>query len=431
MTLGAATSVYVERAHAVYVRRDVGNASHWTESWGGGARIERHDLEHGDSLFCDSVSAAELTRLALSARRALTIECSDELRTVASAVESRPDSRDLDSALAAELLDEAIAALSRSEPIRWTATVHLSNRVVGVWTDSGAATAIRAMYRVSLRVQGQVPDTWGLGSVCWNDHGVRPGRADLALAAQQAIDQSRRLSTAAVAPTGNFEMVLSPDAASTVVHEVIGHLLEADNHAMVPTLLPDGSPVAPPCLSTTEGAADGSDWGSFAVDDEGTTTVVTPLVAEGQVVGQLTDKAQSSLLSKPRTGHAIRATHRDPSLPRMGRLRTHAGSDSPDALLSSVRAGLYVHSFSFGEVNPRTGLVVLRIREAQDIAHGRLGAWRRGGRISLPAGEILAGLTAVASDVAWTPSLCRKKGQDVAVADRAPTMLFAALPIAA
>jgi TldD protein len=194
-------------------------------------------------------------------------------------------------------------------------------------------------------------------------------------------------------------------------------------------LLASQEQVTPQCLSVTECASGDKGWGGFEIDDEGSPALSTSLLVNGHPVAQLLSKRHAVVRGAESDGHGIRATRRDPALPRFGRLRTEPSDVGPDSVLNDIPNGVFVHSVSSGEVNSRPERVVLRIRESQDIEHGRCTTSRRGGVIALDAASAFVNLVAVGSDFTWFYTLCRKRGQDIPVADGAPSFCFSTLKV--
>ena len=263
----------------------------------------------------------------------------------------------------------------------------------------------------------------------WVEPSEAPDQRAVDTVVADALEQFERLHTAAPSRPCALPAVLAPDAASSVSHELVGHLLEADNWETARGFLGERRNIGPSCLNVTERASAERGWGAFQRDDEGMLTPSTPLVRNGEILGQLLNKRHAALRGSQSSGHGIRASHRDPAIPRFGRLQTEPSTIPSSDLIADMTAGIFVHSISSGEVSPKTGRVVLRIREAWDIEHGRRTAIRRGGTVVLDARNAFDGLVAVGDDLTWFNVLCRKQGQDIPVADGAPSFFFSSLPI--
>jgi predicted Zn-dependent protease len=421
----ASPTVFVERAHAVRLRIDDLCQRRLAERWHSGARIEHCGLD--EEFYCDSLDDGDVVLAAAGAARAgLVVE--DELRHVLLLAReaSWPHKQAADAAHdLASAASDRLAELARSS--HWEVTAHLSQRLVSVWHEEGAILLPRCFCRLSVVVDGV--NDGGHATYRWVEPSGAPDQHAIDCVVADAFEQSERLRTAEPPRPRVLPAVLAPDAASAVSHELVGHLLEADNWETARGFLGDRRNLGPSCLNVTERASAEHGWGAFQRDDEGMPTLSTPLVRNGEIVDQLVNKHHAAVRGSRSNGHGIRASHRDPAIPRFGRLETEPSTIPSSALIADMTDGIFIHSISSGEVSPKTGRVVLRIREAWDIEHGRRTTIRRGGTIVLDARTAFDGLIAVGDDLTWFNALCRKQGQDIPVADGAPSFFFSSLSI--
>ncbi|GAA4057426.1 metallopeptidase TldD-related protein [Nonomuraea soli] len=198
----------------------------------------------------------------------------------------------------------------------------------------------------------------------------------------------------------------SPAASGVLLHEAVGHLVEADNYVRSFRSLEQR--IGPDLLSARDlGLASGA-------DDEGSASGPVDLVRQGNVVGVLTSRKYAALSGRVPTGHALAPWHGETPVPRLARLLLEPG-DSGD-----VAAGLHVESVAWGRMNPATREVVLTLGRTS------LGV---GGEIRMGLEDLLGRLAGVGSDVEWHPSLCLKHGHAVLVESGAPTTVFADVPV--
>jgi hypothetical protein len=162
--------------------------------------------------------------------------------------------------------------------------------------------------------------------------------ARVALAAAELAEQP-----AGPAATGRYELVLAADAAGVFWHEAVGHALEADFDPA--SRLQVGERATPAGWQVTDEPTEPDGGGHFLVDDEGVGARHTPLVADGRVVGLLTDRAGAAALGVAGTGNGRYGTGQ--IRPRMANLvvRGPAPDDpvghGPRLVLSRPIAGRY------------------------------------------------------------------------------------------
>ncbi|HZU23868.1 MAG TPA: metallopeptidase TldD-related protein, partial [Terriglobales bacterium] len=133
-------------------------------------------------------------------------------------------------------------------------------------------------------------------------------------AARQAIIQL----DARPAPAGEMEVVLGPGWPGILLHEAVGHGLEADfNRKQISAysgLL--GRRVASEKCTVIDNGTLPSRRGSLNVDDEGSPTQSTVLIENGILKGYLSDKLSSRLMGIPDTGNGRRESYEHIPMPR-------------------------------------------------------------------------------------------------------------------
>jgi TldD protein len=110
------------------------------------------------------------------------------------------------------------------------------------------------------------------------------------LLARKAAGRALRTLSARKVEGGRMPVVLSAEAGGTMVHEAIGHGLEADLARQGMSVYKDalGREAASPLVSIVDDATVPGKRGSFAVDDEGTLGERTVLVENGVLKGSCT-----------------------------------------------------------------------------------------------------------------------------------------------
>ncbi|MBE0602025.1 MAG: TldD/PmbA family protein, partial [Deltaproteobacteria bacterium] len=113
--------------------------------------------------------------------------------------------------------------------------------------------------------------------------------------ARASAGRAVRTLHAAKLPGGRMPVVLSQEAGGTMVHEAVGHGLEADLALRGMSVYKDrlGRRIASPLVSIADDATLPGRRGSFGIDDEGTPGENTLLVENGILKGFLHDRLSS------------------------------------------------------------------------------------------------------------------------------------------
>jgi len=226
------------------------------------------------------------------------------------------------------------------------------------------------------------------------------------------------------APSGRMTVVLSSEAGGTMVHEAVGHGLEADLAGKGMSVYQGkvGQEVASPLVSVVDDPTLPGRRGSYAFDDEGTPASRTVLVDRGVLVAYLNDLLSAERLGVPGNGHGRRQSFRHWPIPRMGNTLILPGKDDPASIVRSVERGLYVRRMGGGQVNPASGDFVFEVSEGYLIEKGGVGEAVRGATLAGNGPEVLRGVDMVGSDLGFGIGTCGKEGQGVPVSDAQPTL---------
>jgi TldD protein len=250
----------------------------------------------------------------------------------------------------------------------------------------------------------------------------RPGVEALArLAARRALVKLNAPS----APLGEMSVVISSQAGGTLIHEAIGHALEADS-------VQDGSSphfagkigkrVANEKISVLDDPTRPGQRGSFFFDDEGTATERTVLVENGVLKTYLYDHRSAARDRRLSNGHGRRESYRHKPIPRMSNTFVAPGTDDPKQILRELRRGLFVTRMGGGQVNTTTGDFVFEVEEGFWVENGRLKHPVRGANLLGNGADVLRGIDRVGWDLGWSVGTCGKEGQGAPVSDGVPTL---------
>ena len=333
------------------------------------------------------------------------------------AIETSPD--DVPAARKADLLracDERARDTS-SEVTQARVGYAESRRRVEVFNSDGRAAAddrtrVRLSAQVVARRDGRVEtgtDTLG-GHAGWELLETDPEAV-----AERAARRALTLLDAVDAPTGRLPVVVGNGFGGVLLHEAVGHGLEADAVQKRASVYAGrlGERLAEPLVTAYDDGRRANDWGSDGIDDEGTPTQRTTIIEDGRLVSYLYDVLRARKDRVQSTGNGRRESFRHLPVPRMTNTFFAPGQATPDELISGVERGLYAVSFGGGQVEPATGDFVFGVSEGYLIEGGAVTAPVRGATLVGNGVEALGAIDGIAADLEIATGYCGKGGQSV------------------
>ncbi len=227
-------------------------------------------------------------------------------------------------------------------------------------------------------------------------------------------------------------IVLGPNAAAVLLHEVVAHALEADTLAL--SGAPDqavGLKLGGPELDVVDDPSSAPRVCKRSSDDEGTAVISRWLLRRGRVRQPLADLAWAERCPGMIPGAARRASrHRLPG-PRTSHLELLPGAIPEGDLFAEAAGGIYIGEFDSGSLDPLNGRCVLRAPCGRRI--GASGPVDHTGPIEIRsrAADLLAAVTAVADrPLAAGAGWCAKDGALMPVWARCPSIRLEGLQVA-
>ena len=240
--------------------------------------------------------------------------------------------------------------------------------------------------------------------------------------ARQAILQLRAID----APAGPMEVVLGPGWPGILLHEAIGHGLEADFNRKKTSAFAGlvGQKVGSELCTVVDDGTIPFRRGSLNMDDEGNPTHQTVLIEKGVLQGYLQDRLSSNLMKAPLTGNGRRQSYDHIPLPRMTNTFMMSGDSAPEDIIKSVTKGLYAVHFGGGQVDITSGKFVFTASEAYLIENGQITAPVKGATLIGDGPTVLRQVTAVGNDLKLDQGvgICGKEGQTIPVSVGLPTI---------
>jgi len=242
--------------------------------------------------------------------------------------------------------------------------------------------------------------------------------------ALKAVGRSVMMLNARRAPGGRMPVVISSEAGGTMIHEAIGHGLEADlaQQGLSVYSKKIGEIVASPLVTVIDDATLPNKRGSFRFDDEGTPSQRTVLVKNGVLIGYMYDRLTAMQNKTNSTGNGRRESYRNRPIPRMTNTFIAPGESMPEDVLKSVAEGIFVKKMGGGQVNTVNGDFVFDVQEGYIIKNGVIGEPVRGATLTGSGPEILKSIDMVASDIGFSIGTCGKDNQGSPVSDAMPTI---------
>ena len=247
---------------------------------------------------------------------------------------------------------------------------------------------------------------------------------DLTPWAQSVADRALQKLAAPQAPVGEMPVVISSAAGGTLIHEAVGHSLEAD------AVLEGTSPayknklnqkVANEKLTVFDDPTVSKKRGSFFVDDEGVPSEASKLIEGGVLKDYMFDRLSAKRAGRASNGHGRRESYAHRPIPRMSNTFIAPGPDKPDEILTNFKKGLLVTRMGGGQVNTANGDFVFEVEEGFQVENGKK-KMVRGATLLGNGPQVLLDIDQVGSDHGWGIGTCGKEGQGVPVSDAIPTI---------
>ncbi|HXD56943.1 MAG TPA: TldD/PmbA family protein [Thermoleophilaceae bacterium] len=345
----------------------------------------------------------------------------------------RPE--DVDATTKAELLRACneTARGAGSEVAQVTVGYVQTRRRVQVFNSDGVSAAddrtrVRLSAQVVARRDGK-PETGtetrgghaGFELVANHPEEVAESAARKALTQLDAVD----------APSGRMPVVVGNGFGGVLLHEAVGHGLEADAVQKRASVYAGrlGEQLAEPWLIAYDDGRKPGEWGSDGIDDEGTPTQQTTIIEGGKLTSYLYDLLRARKDGVASTGNGRRESFRHLPVPRMTNTYFGEGNATPEELIEGVERGLYAVSFGGGQVEPATGDFVFGVSEGYLIENGKVTSPVRGATLTGNGLEALLAINGVAADLSIATGYCGKAGQRVEAGVGQPHVRIRALTV--
>lgn len=250
---------------------------------------------------------------------------------------------------------------------------------------------------------------------------------------REAARQALVLLDARSAPAGQMEVVLAPGDSGILLHEAVGHGLEADFNRKGTSNYTGqvGQDVASSLCTVVDDATLLQSRGSINVDDEGLEPERSVLIENGVLRGYMQDRLSARHFKTRATGNGRRESFACVPMPRMTNTVLLAGPHDPEEIVRSVKKGIFARTFGGGQVDISNGDFVFSLTESYLIEDGKITTPLKGVNLIGNGPETLRQVSMLGDDVAisdgiWT---CGKDGQSVPVGVGCPTIKIARITV--
>lgn len=250
---------------------------------------------------------------------------------------------------------------------------------------------------------------------------------------QQAVAKTLILFEAVQPPAGEMPVVLTAGSSGILLHEAIGHGMEADFNRKGISIYADkiGQSIAAPIVDIVDDGTVPGTRGAINVDDEGNPAQKTTLVEKGVLKTFLHDEISARHYGVKPTGNGRRESYAFAPIPRMRATYMENGPHEREEIIASVKKGILCESFTNGQVQIGAGDFTFYVKNGYLIEDGKLTRPIKDVNLIGNGPRVLATIDMVANDLIidegrWT---CGKDGQGVPVSQGMPTVRVASLTV--
>ena len=318
-----------------------------------------------------------------------------------------------------------------------TATISASNQKIFILRPDGSSSSdIRPMVRLNISI---LLESNGRRENGYTGTGGRDTLLSFLKpevwksAASEALRIAKVNLHARPTPAGVMDLVLGPGWPGILLHEAIGHGLEADFNRKKTSAFSDlmGKTIAAPGVTVFDDGTIPNRRGSITIDDEGTPSQKTKLIDDGVLVGYMHDRQNSRLMGLQSTGNGRRQSYAHAPMPRMTNTYMEAGNEKPKNLISDLKDGLYAVGFGGGQVDITNGKFVFSCTEAYRVKNGEIKEAVNGATLIGDGASALQKIKAIGNDLQLDPGIgnCGKAGQWVPVGVGQPSLYISGLTV--
>lgn len=248
---------------------------------------------------------------------------------------------------------------------------------------------------------------------------------ELLCLAEKIVMKYRFMFTLPLMPlkSNKYHTILAAEVGGLLIHECIGHNLEADIYYKKDSLL--NNKIGMKIFNSTINISDccnKSNYINFELSSDGTKAQNVNLIKSGIVESVMSDKFTSLYYHIADTGNGRIASFENRVLPRMRNTYLEKGCCHPEQMVNSMKEGLIALESCGGSVDVVTGEFILHVSIGGIIMRGEL--------VGLTFPYILRGnvlqtlncISEIGNDLEFKHTKCIKDGQEIKVSFGCPTI---------
>jgi TldD protein len=232
---------------------------------------------------------------------------------------------------------------------------------------------------------------------------------------------------------GEMEMIMAAGSSGILLHEAIGHGMEADFNRKNISIYSDkiDKPVAESFVTIVDDATNPNIRGSLNVDDEGGETELTYMVKNGILKSYLHDRISAKHYGIKPTGNGRRQSYKHTPMPRMRNTYMLNGPHTRNEIIASTKKGIYAEQFTNGQVFIGAGDFTFYVKSGYLIEDGKFTRPIKDVNIIGNGPDILKKVNMVGNDMklaegGWN---CGKNGQSIPVSMGLPTVKVSSITV--
>ncbi|MDJ0841175.1 MAG: metallopeptidase TldD-related protein [Acidobacteriota bacterium] len=250
--------------------------------------------------------------------------------------------------------------------------------------------------------------------------------------AENAVREAELLLSARQAPAGMLPVILGPGDSGILLHEAIGHPLEADFNRKGSSAYTGrmNEMVADPQCTIIDDGTVPNERGSINFDDELNDSLKTVLIEEGRLTSYMYDEISARYFERESSGNGRRESYKFQPLPRMRTTYMLPGKYSHDEIIASTQRGVFCKTFKGGQVDISSGNFIFVPSEAWLVENGKLTSPIKNFSLIGNGPDVLSKVTMVADDFRMSAGIWTcGKGQQVPVGVGLPTIKISEMTV--
>ena len=308
-------------------------------------------------------------------------------------------------------------------------------RVMIATLDGKLVTDHRPMTRVTVVVTAKKDgeSQTGYSNIAARQEFSWYGEERLTKMVREAVDRTMIQFEARRPPAGEMPVILAAGASGILLHEAIGHGMEADFNRKGTSIYSDmiGKKVAEPFVTVVDQATIPNERGALNYDDEGNRAGRTVMVENGILKSYLHDEISAKQYDLNPTGSGRRQSYKYAPMPRMSCTFMEDGPHTKDEIVAAIDHGIICETYTNGQVQIGAGDYTFYVKNGWLVEKGKITAPIKDVNIIGNGPESLKRITMVANDArldtgGWT---CGKNGQSVPVSQGIPTVLVSKMTV--